>query len=379
MKHQRFELHARPRAGAVPRSDHARRGDGAFPSSSATWSRSAPKPCRSAAALGRVLARDVVSGVDVPGFDRSERRWLRRASPPTRTAHAEDKPARVSRSTTKCSSPGRARPRRRRRARRASIATGGMLPRGADAVDHGRAHRRRRATAAIECRNSSPPDRTSPSPEPTSRKGETVLRRGQTLTSREIGVLAAIGVARSRGVSPAARGDRVDGQRDRRAGLRRCAPAPSTTRTPRSSARPCEELGGEPVQLGIVRRRRSRARAALGRGLALRHGASCRAARRRARATCRYRVVSRLGDPGIVAHGVALKPGKPICLAVTARQAGGGPARLPDLGDLHVPRVRRARDLRASPDCRRANAGDGRGDAADARELRTRAAPNISS
>ena len=34
-----------------------------------------------------------------------------------------------------------------------------------------------------------------------------------------------------------------------------------------------------------------------------------------------YRVVSRFGDPGIVAHGVALKPGKPICLAVT----GGKP------------------------------------------------------
>ena len=30
-----------------------------------------------------------------------------------------------------------------------------------------------------------------------------------------------------------------------------------------------------------------------------------------------YRVVGRLADPGIVAHGVALKPGKPICLAVT--------------------------------------------------------------
>jgi putative molybdopterin biosynthesis protein len=30
-----------------------------------------------------------------------------------------------------------------------------------------------------------------------------------------------------------------------------------------------------------------------------------------------YRVASRLGDPGIVAHGVALKPGKPICLAVS--------------------------------------------------------------
>src|ERR671929_243270 len=29
-----------------------------------------------------------------------------------------------------------------------------------------------------------------------------------------------------------------------------------------------------------------------------------------------YRLVSRLGQPGIVAHGVALKPGKPLCLAV---------------------------------------------------------------
>ena len=34
-----------------------------------------------------------------------------------------------------------------------------------------------------------------------------------------------------------------------------------------------------------------------------------------------YRVVAELTDPGIVAHGVALKPGKPICLAAT----GGRP------------------------------------------------------
>src|SRR5690606_9648863 len=30
-----------------------------------------------------------------------------------------------------------------------------------------------------------------------------------------------------------------------------------------------------------------------------------------------YRIVSALQDPGVVAHGVALKPGKPVCLAVT--------------------------------------------------------------
>src|SRR5437879_13062216 len=29
-----------------------------------------------------------------------------------------------------------------------------------------------------------------------------------------------------------------------------------------------------------------------------------------------HRIISRLGKPGIIAHGVALKPGKPLCLAV---------------------------------------------------------------
>src|SRR5690606_1791615 len=29
-----------------------------------------------------------------------------------------------------------------------------------------------------------------------------------------------------------------------------------------------------------------------------------------------HRIVGRLGNPGLVAHGVALKPGKPLCLAV---------------------------------------------------------------
>jgi putative molybdopterin biosynthesis protein len=38
-----------------------------------------------------------------------------------------------------------------------------------------------------------------------------------------------------------------------------------------------------------------------------------------------YRVVAGLGHPGIVAHGVALKPGKPLCLAVVDRGDGRPP------------------------------------------------------
>ena len=73
-----------------------------------------------------------------------------------------------------------------------------------------------------------------------------------------------------------------------------------------------------------------------------------------------YRVVAELTDPGIVAHGVALKPGKPICLAATRRAPGRRPARLPDVGDLHVPRIRRAGAVvDGGPHARRTRDGPG--------------------
>ena len=83
-----------------------------------------------------------------------------------------------------------------------------------------------------------------------------------------------------------------------------------------------------------------------------------------------HAIVSRLGKPGILVHGVALKPGKPLCLAVVGRQADRGAARLSDLGDLHLPCLRRAGDPRP----RRPAAGSRRnrcGARAGARRLRT--------
>jgi putative molybdopterin biosynthesis protein len=77
-----------------------------------------------------------------------------------------------------------------------------------------------------------------------------------------------------------------------------------------------EELGGEPIQLGIVADDDAQLEAVLARGmeadLVILSGGTSKGA-----GDLSYRVVSRLGNPGIVAHGVALKPGKPVCLAVT--------------------------------------------------------------
>src|SRR5215469_7446511 len=51
----------------------------------------------------------------------------------------------------------------------------------------------------------------------------------------------------------------------------------------------------------------------------MRHGHSLRRYVEGAGDLC-YRAISSFKDPGIVVHGVALKPGKPLCLAVTGRK-----------------------------------------------------------
>jgi putative molybdopterin biosynthesis protein len=57
-----------------------------------------------------------------------------------------------------------------------------------------------------------------------------------------------------------------------------------------------------------------------------------------------HRVVSRLGKPGILVHGVALKPGKPLCLAVVDDKPVVVLPGFPTVGDFHVSCFRRTSD-----------------------------------
>src|ERR1700674_602059 len=82
-----------------------------------------------------------------------------------------------------------------------------------------------------------------------------------------------------------------------------------------------QELGGEPLRLGIahddVAALRERLHHALDfADLVLLSGGTSKGA-----GDVSYRVVAELDNPGIVAHGVALKPGKPICLAASGGRA----------------------------------------------------------
>src|ERR1051325_6379402 len=143
------------------------------------------------AALGRVLAADVVSPVDVPSFDRSNVDGFAVVAGDTfgaseevpRVVRLADEEIHTGVVPRTAIHPGEA----------VLIATGGMVPRGADAVvmvEHAdvrdRELRIARAVTAGSAIAFAGTDITA---------GETVLRAGQLLTSRDTGVLAAIGVA----------------------------------------------------------------------------------------------------------------------------------------------------------------------------------------
>ncbi len=262
-------------------------------------------------ALRRVLAVTVASDVDVPGFDRSNVDGFAVVAADTFGA-MEENPRTIA-LNAEIIEPGRTPVESVAAGRASVIATGGMLPRGADAVimvEHTET-----TGEGIACRNSVAPGQNVSFAGTDIAKGETVLRRGQVLTSREIGVLAAIGLAevevyRRPRVAIVSTGNEI------------IAPgSPLRTGAVYDSnaaiiAAAVEELGGEGHVLGIVTDDDAKLTAMLERGMTydmvILSGGTSKGA-----GDISYRVVSRLGNPGIVTHGVALKPGKPICLAVS--------------------------------------------------------------
>lgn len=270
-------------------------------------------------ALGRVLAESLESPIDVPGFDRANVDGFALRAADTRGAR-EDAP-RLLRLTDEVLTPGRVPRLWVGEGEATVIATGGMVPRGADAVvlvEHTEIREGDGEPRVAISRPVAPGGFITFAGTDIGR-GETVLRAGQVLGSREIGLLAAIGLAevpvvRRPRVAVLSTGDELlaPGQAPRPGGV-----YDSNAAIVSAALR---EIGCEPLALGIVPDDLERQRAALRQGLAcdavILSGGTSKGA-----GDLSYQVVSELGDPGVVVHGVAIKPGKPLCLAVT----GGKP------------------------------------------------------
>jgi len=264
------------------------------------------------AALGRVLAADVISPVDVPSFDRSNVDGFAVVSENTFGA-SEESPRTVALAEEVIHT-GVVPKTVIRSGLAVSIATGGMVPRGADAVvmvEHteidGRELRIARATTPGSGVTFAGTDITA---------GETVLRRGQLLTSRDTGVLAAIGVAavdvwRKPIVAILSTGDEIIAPGEP------MQPARVYDSNAQVLADAVRELGGEPKRLGITHDDMAALRERLRDALECADIVMLSGGTSKGAGDLSYRVVAELRDPGIVVHGVALKPGKPICLAAT--------------------------------------------------------------
>jgi putative molybdopterin biosynthesis protein len=269
-----------------------------------------------AESLGRVLAQDIAAAVDVPSFDRSNFDGFAVRAEDTYEA-AEENPRQLAlldeTIATAVVPVSELRPRTAM-----AIATGGMLPRGADAVvmiEHTDTDGEQ-----LLVRRAVTPGRGVSFAGTDIAAGETVLRCGDLLTSRETGVLAAIGVGqvpvrRRPQVAVISTGDEIipPGETMR--------PGMIYDSNARIIADAVRELGAEPVDFGIVQddiqQLRDRTMTALSRcDVVLLSGGTSKG-----QGDLSYRVVRELRDPGIVAHGIALKPGKPICLAAS----GGKP------------------------------------------------------
>jgi putative molybdopterin biosynthesis protein len=263
--------------------------------------------------LGRVLSRDIVAAVDVPYFNRSNVDGFAVVAADTFGVD-EESPAELS-ITAEHLAPGVVPHAEVHPGMATTIATGAIIPKGANAVV---------MVEDTDCRDDVlyvyhpvvPGENISYAGQDIM-QGETILRQGQALSSRETGVLAALGCAdvwcyRKPHVAIISTGDEL------------IPPGQSMVEgkvydsNARIVADAVRENGGEPYFMGICPDNEAALeetiRRALVHDLIILSGGTSKGA-----GDLSYRVIGRLGPPGILVHGVALRPGKPLCLGALGR------------------------------------------------------------
>jgi putative molybdopterin biosynthesis protein len=265
------------------------------------------------AALGRVLARDVTAPIDVPPFDRANVDGFALRSVDT-TGASDTAPRRfiLNGEVIVC---GHAPALEVSAGSATTIATGGVLPRGADAVvmvehtelidDAG--------APAIDVRRAVAPGQFISYAGSDIARGEVVLRRNTRISSREIGMLAACGLAeievvRKPKVAVLSTGDELVAPGGT------LAPARVYDSNGAIIAAAVAEAGGEPVPFGAFPDDETALERAMRAALASCDMVVLSGGTSKGAGDLSHRIVAKLGD--ILVHGVALKPGKPLCLAV---------------------------------------------------------------
>ena len=262
-----------------------------------------------AESINRVLSRDVIASLNVPFFDRSN--FDGYAVKAAETFGAEETaPIHLALNTEILASgvtpkdevkPGTA----------TSIATGGVIPRGTDAIMM--VEYTQPETDGISILRSVVPGEGISFAGSDIGADEIILRKGERLSSRETGTLAALGVSRiwvwkRPKVAVISTGDELIGPGE----PMEVGKVYDSNSVVISHA--LVEIGCEPVQFDIVPDQEQRLIEVLNQAIELDFiilsGGTSKGA-----GDLNYHAVEKIGHPGIIVHGVALKPGKPLCLA----------------------------------------------------------------
>jgi putative molybdopterin biosynthesis protein len=262
----------------------------------------------------RVLCGDVIAPVDAPPFDRSNvDGFALRAADTVGASEGNPKIFALNAEVIACGHvpaltvmPGTC----------AAIATGGVIPRGADAVVMiEQTELIEKGHPRIELRRAATPGQFVSYAGSDIARGETLLRRGTRIGAREIGMLAACGlgrieVVRRPRVAVISTGDELvePGRPLRPAGVYDSNGA--------IIAAAVAEAGGEPLAYGSLRDDAAVLEKTVREALAASDMVVLSGGTSKGAGDLSHRVVSQLGKPGILVHGVALKPGKPLCLGV---------------------------------------------------------------
>ena len=270
-------------------------------------------------ALGRVLAEDIQAPLDIPGFDRSTMDGFAVRATSTFGA-SEGNPAylnivgaiRMGQVPDCAVGPGEV----------ARIATGGMLPPGADGVIM-LEHTDALDETTIEAYRSITPGQHVVTGDEDAAEGTTLLKAGCRMRPQELGVLAACGIGtvsvfRKPSVGIISTGDEVVAPEE--------TPQPGQIRDVNgyTLAGLVRQAGGEPLHFGIVKDHYdallARSREALEQtDLVLVSGGSSVGARDHT-----LDVLDALPDSRILVHGVSIRPGKPAILAQCGAKAFWG-------------------------------------------------------